>query len=530
MKLVKKNRMKSIFRLFIFFLAIITVTACQTIEVGIEPTSTVEPSSTPTQPAESLSTPTLKSPPISTTTTPASENAELVTYTQSAYGFSFTYPSTWEIKQDKNFIELVNNAVTLQMGFKKEGEGLQISLNPLPTTTLIQDKEINFLTQTITRNTWLEGDKVRAVYYNRGNDIKVGSMVFSFLLAADKPTEVTGIPVEIQDQADQIIASFEATFELANKLCTDKADFIQDVTVLDDTRFSPGEKFTKTWRLANAGSCTWSTSYSLIFVSGDPMSGQSPQPLTAEITPGQTADFSINLTAPASAGTYRGNWMLQNEKGDLFGLGFEANNSFWVQITVGETAPDIRQTLGEPSFTDTLASTNNWFLLDTANTKFSAGNNNLTLTALNTGQTEEWGIANVSPLKDFYLEIKFTTTEKCVGLDRYGVIVRAPDPNQGYIYGFSCDGRYRLYKWDGKKYQALQEWKNSPNINAGPDQTNRLGIYLIGDNLKLYANGKLLSEYTDDTFSEGRFGVFVGAEETKNFTVLMEEAAYWKFK
>jgi len=149
---------------------------------------------------------------------------------------------------------------------------------------------------------------------------------------------------------------------------------------------------------------------------------------------------------------------------------------------------------------------------------------------LNIGQNDEWGIANVPSLKNFYLELQFTTSDQCSGLDRYGVIVRAPDPNQGYVYGFSCDGRYRLYKWDGKRYTPIQDWKNSPHIKAGLNQTNRLGIYLNGDQIKLYANGQLLSEYSDDTFTEGHFGVFIGASETKNFTVSLDEAAYWKFE
>ena len=220
--------------------------------------------------------------------------------------------------------------------------------------------------------------------------------------------------------------------------------------------------------------------------------------------------------------------MLRNEIGDRFGLGIDGDKPFWVQITVGETSPDIKQTLGDPTYKDTLAGTNNWYLLDTPNTKFTAGDNSIILTATSPGQNDEWGISNVPPIKDFYLEFLFKTTEPCSGLDRYGMIFRAPDPNQGYVFGFSCDGRYKLYKWDGKSYQAIQEWKNSPHIKSGADQTNRLGVYAVGNDLKLYANGQLLSEYTDDSFSEGRFGVFIGAEETENFQVILEEAAYWK--
>ena len=524
--------MKPIFPKIILIGVLFMASACQEIDVGIEPTATIA-GSAPTTPTQAAVQTVVSPPSISAATptspiiTPTSEN--LVSYTQSSYGFSFKYPATWEIQQEKNFITLKNGLVTLQMGFKRDDESVQIIFDPQPSTPLVQDRDINFLIQTISRNALITDKDIMAVYYNNGAEIRVGSMLFSFLLSTNQTEGTGGISRDIQDQADQILASFEATFELTTSPCTDKVSFIQDVTVLDDTRFSPGEKFTKTWRLSNAGTCIWTTKYALVFVDGDQMSGQSSQPFASEIIPGQTADFSIDLTAPASAGTYRGNWMLQNDLGERFGLGLDADKPFWVQISVGETAPDIRQTLGEPSFKDTLASTNNWYLLDTPDTKFSAGDNELILTAINTGQNDEWGIANISPLKDFYLEIQFTTTETCTGLDRYGVIVRAPDPNQGYVFGFSCDGRYRLYKWDGNRYQAIQEWKNSPNINSGPDQTNRLGIYLKGNNIKLYANGQFLSEYTDDTFSEGRIGVFIGAAETKGFTVLVDEAAYWKF-
>jgi len=37
----------------------------------------------------------------------------------------------------------------------------------------------------------------------------------------------------------------------------DRAQFISDVTVPDGTTFAPGATFTKTWRLKNSGTCTW---------------------------------------------------------------------------------------------------------------------------------------------------------------------------------------------------------------------------------------------------------------------------------
>ncbi len=515
--------MRSKLILCFFLVFLLFTSACQNIEIGIETTPT--PSITPAlQPSITPTAMSTRTPPINS----ATPTAEAVNYSQATYGFSFSYPPGWEIQQEKNSITLQRDSIDLVMGFKKENEDASILPYRQPPSILSQQGSVNFLTQTISRDAILSSDRPTAIYYNNGAEIKSGTILFTFYLTPTQQSTTIGIDPRLQEEADQIIASFVATFDLTDSSCTDKATFIQDITVLDNTRVSPGENFSKTWMLSNSGTCTWTPKYALVFVDGDQMSGKSPQLFTSEVVPGQTIDLSIALTAPASNGTYRGNWMLRNENGDRFGLGIDGDKPFWVQITVGETSPDILQTLGDPSFKDTLAGTNNWYLLDTANTRFSAGEKSIILTTSSPGQNDEWGISNVPPIKDFYLEFLFETTEPCSGLDRYGMIFRAPDPNQGYVFGFSCDGRYKLYKWDGKSYQAIQEWKNSPHIKSGAGQTNRLGVYAVGNNLKLYANGQFLSEYTDDSFSEGRFGVFIGADETENFQVNLDEVAYWK--
>lgn len=98
----------------------------------------------------------------------------------------------------------------------------------------------------------------------------------------------------------------------------DKADFIKDVTIPDGAVFAPGETFTKTWRIKNIGTCTWTTGYALIFDGGSAMGGFSPQPLTGSVSPGQTVDISVNMTAPNNGGDYVGNWQIRNASNVLF--------------------------------------------------------------------------------------------------------------------------------------------------------------------------------------------------------------------
>jgi hypothetical protein len=96
--------------------------------------------------------------------------------------------------------------------------------------------------------------------------------------------------------------------------------------------------FEKTWRLKNIGTCTWTTSYSLIFDGGYSMSGPFTSLLPRSVSPGSTIDLSVTLVAPLDEGEYMGYWKLRNAKGVNFGIGNDAQKAFWVEIKVPEAS------------------------------------------------------------------------------------------------------------------------------------------------------------------------------------------------
>ncbi|RPI94937.1 MAG: hypothetical protein EHM40_04795 [Chloroflexi bacterium] len=120
----------------------------------------------------------------------------------------------------------------------------------------------------------------------------------------------------------------------------DRGTFVTDVTVQDGTVFVPGATFTKTWRLKNSGACVWTTAYKLVYYSGEPMSTSTMVNLPWGAVYGQTVDISVNMVAPATAGKYRGYWILANASGQFFGIGTNASNPIWVEINVS----------GDPTF------------------------------------------------------------------------------------------------------------------------------------------------------------------------------------
>jgi hypothetical protein len=114
----------------------------------------------------------------------------------------------------------------------------------------------------------------------------------------------------------------------------DWAQFIADVTVPDGTTFVAGTVFTKVWRLKNIGSCTWTTSYAVIFYSGYQMDAPDAVGLISNVAPGETVDITVNMTAPYAPGHYRSYWRLRNAAGVQFGLGSSHAATFWADINV----------------------------------------------------------------------------------------------------------------------------------------------------------------------------------------------------
>ncbi|MDO9546753.1 MAG: NBR1-Ig-like domain-containing protein [Pelolinea sp.] len=100
-----------------------------------------------------------------------------------------------------------------------------------------------------------------------------------------------------------------------------------DLTVPDNTKYAAGKGFDKAWTFKNVGYCTWSSDYKIVFVDGDQMNGPDSKKIGVEVKPNGEVDVVVVLTAPSTAGTYRGNWILQSADGVDFG-------PVWVKIIV----------------------------------------------------------------------------------------------------------------------------------------------------------------------------------------------------
>jgi len=97
----------------------------------------------------------------------------------------------------------------------------------------------------------------------------------------------------------------------------DLAEWVSQ-TVADDTVFEPGEAFTITWRLKNAGTSTWTIGYLLRFYTGNSFGAPTEVLLNQVALPGETISITVPMKAPTIPGNYRTDWVMSNESRSNF--------------------------------------------------------------------------------------------------------------------------------------------------------------------------------------------------------------------
>lgn len=204
-------------------------------------------------------------------------------------------------------------------------------------------------------------------------------------------------------------------------------------------------------------------------------------------------------------------------------------------LTPTATTPpgDPKLSLGTPGFSDTFTSGTAFGLSepyqdDAVLIKVENGAMQFISSKINGGK--RWRLTSRNP-RNLYLEGTFKTVS-CSQDDQYGLVFRAPTYGDGigYYYGVTCSGSYYLYKickTDAETGTVVGLSANS-NILSGSGQTNRLGVWVTDNSIKLYINGILIKEVTDNGIQDkGYIGAFVSAYDDPGFTVHLEEISLW---
>ncbi len=184
--------------------------------------------------------------------------------------------------------------------------------------------------------------------------------------------------------------------------------------------------------------------------------------------------------------------------------------------------------LGEADWTDTFDSPENWALFNGQRSQIEIVDGALRYTMFEAGAGPTWTVS-WPELSNFYLEVTARMPASCSGKDRYGLVFRSPDLDQGYRFELACDGTFHAVVFAPDRADEIVIWTAHEAINSGPNQINRLGVWAEGKVLAFYINGVSVTGLTENTFRSGRFGFMISAEETGDFSAVFDNLQFWKF-
>jgi hypothetical protein len=136
---------------------------------------------------------------------------ETATYTDPVYGFSFTYPSNWQVEvRNEHFIRVKGpQELFLSIGVKRGGEEVQIQRTGVGAGEIDTRGTVDFLDTTVSRDVLVYEGKVKEVLYNYALETTAHEHVFTLSLSsAASDYESIDIPQAVQHTADDILASF----------------------------------------------------------------------------------------------------------------------------------------------------------------------------------------------------------------------------------------------------------------------------------------------------------------------------------
>ncbi len=115
---------------------------------------------------------------------------------------------------------------------------------------------------------------------------------------------------------------------------------------------------------------------------------------------------------------------------------------------------------------------------------------------------------------------------KATGEGDYGIVCRYQDQDNFYALEISEDGYFSIWKRENGEMVTITDWTASNLIAA--NRPIRIMAACIGNRLMLGVDGELLADTTDDSFTDGKFGMLVGTYAKGNLTIGFDNFTVYK--
>lgn len=183
--------------------------------------------------------------------------------------------------------------------------------------------------------------------------------------------------------------------------------------------------------------------------------------------------------------------------------------------------PDQRPGIGSVIFHDPFTDPQGWQTFRTAMGSAAYGKNELTL-AVAKPRGFLASLRQQPELSDFYLEMT-ASPSLCRGADYYGLMFRASSTLDGYRFVIACNGMIRLERMRDGTVTLLQNWIPSGQVPPGSPLVLRLGVWVVGKEMRFFINDYFQFAASDQTLRSGKLGVFARSVGDSPLTVSFSE-------
>jgi hypothetical protein len=140
-------------------------------------------------------------------------------------------------------------------------------------------------------------------------------------------SETVPTPIAVENEITPTNNAVLIEYATLASTCIEGLVFVEDLTIPDDSFFSPGSTLDKRWLIQNSGTCNWDANYRLRLINGEAF-GASPEQALFPARAGMQAIIRIIFIAPQEPGKYISEWQAFDSNGIPFG------DSFYIRFTI----------------------------------------------------------------------------------------------------------------------------------------------------------------------------------------------------
>jgi hypothetical protein len=129
---------------------------------------------------------------------------------------------------------------------------------------------------------------------------------------------------------------------------------------------------------------------------------------------------------------------------------------------------------------------------------------------------------------DIYVEIT-VRFGPCQGKDAAGLALRV-DPqsaDSNYALEVSCDGHFRLRRFDPAGVTDLLPWTAAPALQDAATEPLQIGMLVRGQEIHAFAQGEHLGSAQDPALASGTVGLYANAANPPGVTVTFDDLRLW---